>query len=129
VWAARGGALLGATLLTVLPWVVFNLSRYGGVVLGARPMAVLGFRRRPSRTGLILAAPVVCVALTSVVFYGSHRLRAPAEPAIVLCAAVFLASLPRVRGLVERAMDDVDDRDDRVRTPCGSDVRANDPLG
>ena len=208
VWVARAAVLAGAALLTVLPWVAFNLSRYeepvfmstndgttllgancpqtygghalGGwqvvcidahrdgedpserskrqrrqaidfaqenasrlpVVVAARvlrsvdlfrlqdqivndrgeerhpwsawagvvcfwalaPMAVVGMRRRPARTGVILAAPLVCVALTSIVFYGSHRLRAPAEPAIVLCAALFVASLPRVRAVVEHAL-------------------------
>ena len=68
------------------------------------PLAVLGWRRRPAGTGVILLGPIVCVALTSVVFYGSHRLRAPAEPAIVLCAALWLASLPQARAAVTRVL-------------------------
>jgi 4-amino-4-deoxy-L-arabinose transferase-like glycosyltransferase len=208
-WALRVAVLLGATVLTILPWVAYNLSRYeepvfmstndgttllgancpltyasghalGGwqvscidairpnedpsersarqrrqaidfakenldrvpVVLAARvgrtldvfrlgdqiiidrgeerwawsvwiaipmfwvlaPLGALGWRRLPRGDRLVVAGPVICVAITTIFFYGSHRLRAPAEPAIVLCAAVYLASRARVRHTIDRCL-------------------------
>jgi hypothetical protein len=35
-----------------------------------------------------LAVPCVAVLVTAMLFYGAHRIRAPAEPAVVLLAAV-----------------------------------------
>lgn len=58
------------------------------------PMAVAAwwqYRRRLSR---VLLVPLVTAFVVAVVFYGSHRLRAPAEPAVVILAATWLAGLP-----------------------------------
>lgn len=57
------------------------------------PMAAIGMRRLYRAHGLFLVAPAVAVLATTVLFYGSHRLRAPLEPLVVLGAAVFLAGL------------------------------------
>ena len=42
-----------------------------------------------------LAVPCIAVLAAAVVFYGAHRIRAPAEPAIVLLAAVALGAFLR----------------------------------
>lgn len=228
VWMARAGALVGGTMLTILPWVAFNLSRfeepvfmstndgttllgancpqtYGGpglggwkvicvdavregedpsqrsarqrsaafdfakenpkrlpIVVGARvlrsldlyrlddqiigdrgeeraswsawagvacfwalaPLAVVGWRRRPAGTAAILGGPLLCVALTSVFFYGAHRLRAPAEPVIVLLASIAIAALlparqpRRMRTSTRSATSASDSSASRVASEC-----------
>ena len=51
------------------------------------PVAAIG-AFRPRRLHLaVLLLPILVVALTTVVFYGGHRIRASAEPAIVVLAA------------------------------------------
>jgi 4-amino-4-deoxy-L-arabinose transferase-like glycosyltransferase len=55
--------------------------------------AIFGWRRlgrdeTTRRSRWWLAVPVLTVLVTTIVFYGAHRIRAPAEPAIVLLAAV-----------------------------------------
>jgi hypothetical protein len=41
--------------------------------------------------------PLLTALVTSILFYGAHRIRAPAEPAIVLLAAVaFLHAWARI---------------------------------
>ncbi|MFV0306194.1 MAG: ArnT family glycosyltransferase [Desertimonas sp.] len=53
--------------------------------------AVVGWldrRRRQVAARWWLAVPIVAVLVTTVAIYGFHRLRAPAEPAIVVLAAV-----------------------------------------
>jgi len=65
--------------------------------------AIFGWRRlggdettRCSRWWL--AVPLVTVLVATVLFYGAHRIRAPAEPAIVLLAAVAgIAAWDRIR--------------------------------
>lgn len=52
------------------------------------PLAVVGASRVRRAQRAVLLMPVVIVAITSVVFYGSHRMRSSAEPVIVLFAAV-----------------------------------------
>ena len=48
-----------------------------------------------------LAVPIVAVVGTTVLFYGAHRIRAPAEPAVVALAAVALvAGWDRARSVV-----------------------------
>jgi hypothetical protein len=45
-----------------------------------------------------LAVPILAVLLTAVVFYGAHRIRAPAEPAVIALAALgAVAVVERVR--------------------------------
>jgi 4-amino-4-deoxy-L-arabinose transferase-like glycosyltransferase len=55
--------------------------------------AIFGWRRLgrdevTRRSRWWLAVPVLTVLVTTIAFYGAHRIRAPAEPAIVLLAAV-----------------------------------------
>ena len=72
VWAGIGAWWILA-VAAVVGWVV--LSRWR---IGARWW---------------LLVPCVAVLLTAVVFYGAHRIRAPAEPAVVLLAAVALGAV------------------------------------
>jgi 4-amino-4-deoxy-L-arabinose transferase-like glycosyltransferase len=68
------------------------------------PLAIVGWRRsgpkavdaRPSRWWLVV--PVVAVVATSALFYGSHRIRSPAEPVVIVLAAIALASATDGRG-------------------------------
>jgi len=50
-----------------------------------------GLRRTPARW--FLAVPVAGVLVTTVLFYGAHRIRAPGEPAIVVLAAAGIVDL------------------------------------
>jgi 4-amino-4-deoxy-L-arabinose transferase-like glycosyltransferase len=55
--------------------------------------AIFGWRRLgvdeiTRRSRWWLAVPLLTVVVTTIVFYGAHRIRAPAEPAVVLLAAV-----------------------------------------
>ncbi len=52
------------------------------------PLAFVGMRRLDRRRRRILLAPVLTVLVTTVVFYGAHRIRSSAEPTIVIAAAV-----------------------------------------
>ncbi len=52
------------------------------------PMAFIGLRRLDRRRRRVLLAPVLTVLVTTVVFYGAHRIRSSAEPTIVIAAAV-----------------------------------------
>jgi hypothetical protein len=40
-----------------------------------------------------LLVPCIAVLLTALLFYGAHRIRAPAEPAVVLLGAVAIATM------------------------------------
>ncbi|CAN5544833.1 hypothetical protein BH10ACT2_BH10ACT2_23610 [soil metagenome] len=62
--------------------------------------APFGLRRISRRQRWLLLLPVATVAFTTVVFYGSHRIRSSAEPSLVMLAA--LATLPLVERLVQR---------------------------
>ena len=59
--------------------------------------AVAGWSRAVPLSGIgarwWLLVPCVAVLLTAVLFYGAHRIRAPAEPAVVLLAAVALGAV------------------------------------
>ncbi|MEI7618413.1 MAG: glycosyltransferase family 39 protein [Actinomycetota bacterium] len=66
------------------------------------PLAVVGWRRQRPANGWILLAPAVGVLITTVVFYGAHRLRSPMEPVVVICAAVALAQWIPVPSFVSR---------------------------
>lgn len=52
------------------------------------PLAVAGAWRLRRWYVAVLSMPVVVVAVTTIVFYGAHRVRSPAEPALVVLAAV-----------------------------------------
>lgn len=54
------------------------------------PMAAVGLSRLPRGSRWVLATPAICVAVVTVTFYGSHRLRAPLEPVVAVAAATFL---------------------------------------
>lgn len=55
------------------------------------PLAVVGLWRTRGTDRTVLLLPVIVVAITTILFYGGHRLRAPAEPVLCLGAAVTLA--------------------------------------
>lgn len=74
----------------VMFWALTTLAAYGW------------WQGRRTRKGewWWLAVPVAAVVVTSVLFYGAHRLRAPAEPVVVVVAAVGAVALyRRWRGL------------------------------
>jgi 4-amino-4-deoxy-L-arabinose transferase-like glycosyltransferase len=52
------------------------------------PLAALGIRRVTRRVRWILLLPWVAVIVTTIVFYGAHRIRSTAEPSLVLLAAL-----------------------------------------
>jgi 4-amino-4-deoxy-L-arabinose transferase-like glycosyltransferase len=62
------------------------------------PLAIVGWRRSRGAevdggvTRWWLVVPVVAVVATSALFYGSHRIRSPAEPVVIVLAATALAS-------------------------------------
>lgn len=59
------------------------------------PMAAVGWWQNRRRLSRVLLVPVAATLIVTLVFYGSHRLRAPVEPVVVILAAVFLAGLRR----------------------------------
>ena len=69
------------------------------------PMAAVGLWRMRRGVRYIIVVPAIGVALVTVVFYGSHRLRAPVEPLVALGAAVFVTSLAPVRGWITRLVE------------------------
>jgi 4-amino-4-deoxy-L-arabinose transferase-like glycosyltransferase len=64
------------------------------------PLSLLGLRRMRPVHAQVLLLPVVVVLAITIVFYGGHRLRAPAEPVLCVAAAMFLA-----RGVAVRSTD------------------------
>jgi 4-amino-4-deoxy-L-arabinose transferase-like glycosyltransferase len=66
------------------------------------PLAAVGWWRQRRRNGWILIAPVIGVVVTTIVFYGAHRLRSPMEPVVVLCAAVALGEWSPIRSAIDR---------------------------
>jgi hypothetical protein len=91
---ARGAVWAGI----VSWWLLAPLAVFGWIVAGREGDGAPG--RRAARWWL--AVPVLAVLLTAVVFYGGHRIRAPAEPAVVALAAVgavavFARARPRGR--------------------------------
>jgi len=58
------------------------------------PAAIAGWvgaRRRQLATRWWLVVPVAAVLVTAALFYGAHRIRAPAEPTVVVLAATAIA--------------------------------------
>jgi hypothetical protein len=56
-------------------------------------LAALGVRRVAAPARWVLLTPVGSVLLTTVLFYGAHRIRSPMEPVVVVFAAVALVSM------------------------------------
>jgi 4-amino-4-deoxy-L-arabinose transferase-like glycosyltransferase len=52
------------------------------------PLAVIGALRLRRLHRAVMLAPVTVVMMTTIIFYGGHRIRSAAEPAIVVLAAV-----------------------------------------
>lgn len=87
-------------------------------LLAALGWSQLGRRRARARWWLVV--PITSVLVTTVLFYGAHRIRAPAEPAVVLLAAVTVVltwdRLAHSRG--DRALDEVAGADE-IRPVAG----------
>jgi hypothetical protein len=66
------------------------------------PFAALGWWRQRRRNGWILISPVIGVVVTTIAFYGAHRLRSPMEPVVVICAAVAIADVRPIRLAIDR---------------------------
>ncbi|HEX2783037.1 MAG TPA: glycosyltransferase family 39 protein [Ilumatobacteraceae bacterium] len=81
-----------------------RLATWAGVVAFwiLAPLAAIGALRLRRLYLAVLLLPVVVVAVTTVVFYGGHRIRASAEPAIVILAA---CALGRWSSRAERAVE------------------------
>jgi hypothetical protein len=73
----------------------YRWASWSGVVSwwGMGVLAVLGVRRVTGPVLWVLLTPVAGVAITTVVFYGAHRIRAPMEPVVVVLAAIALATI------------------------------------
>jgi 4-amino-4-deoxy-L-arabinose transferase-like glycosyltransferase len=82
------------------------------------PLAVLGLAVMPRDDRWMLLPPIAIVLLTTVVFYGGHRLRNPLEVPVVLAAAYGVAWLVgRSRATRERAAAD-SAADEHARHPA-----------
>ncbi|MGD9703137.1 MAG: ArnT family glycosyltransferase [Acidimicrobiia bacterium] len=55
------------------------------------PIAAFGLQLARRRDAWILAMPLVAVVATTVLFYGTHRIRSPLEPALVVAAGLAIA--------------------------------------
>jgi hypothetical protein len=66
-------------------WVLAPLAVFGWIVSGRDR------ERRAARWWLVV--PIAAVLVTTVLFYGAHRIRAPAEPAFAAFAAVGVVTL------------------------------------
>lgn len=74
--------------------------RWGSIMgiaafLAAAPFAAMGIARQRGRPRRLLLVPVATVAVTTVAFYGGHRIRAPLEPVVVIGAAFAVVELAR----------------------------------
>jgi hypothetical protein len=67
---------------------------------GMGVLAVLGARRVSGTVRWVLLTPVAGVVITTVVFYGAHRIRAPMEPVVVVLAAIAVATIAARRETV-----------------------------
>ncbi|MEO5901982.1 MAG: hypothetical protein ABIR68_17890, partial [Ilumatobacteraceae bacterium] len=63
------------------------------------PSAAFGLTRVRRQARWLLLGPVLVVGVTTIVFYGAHRIRSSAEPTVVIGAAVAIVALgDRLRG-------------------------------
>lgn len=63
-------------------------------------LAVLGVRRLRRRAWSLLLLPVALVLMTTILFYGGHRIRSTAEPSLVVLAAVGMVAVADYRAAV-----------------------------
>lgn len=68
------------------------------------PLAAIGVWRARRTAAIVLVVPATCVLVTSVLFYGSHRLRSPVETALVVAAALMLTRTRIVREAIDRQL-------------------------
>jgi 4-amino-4-deoxy-L-arabinose transferase-like glycosyltransferase len=75
----------------------FDWALWVGVVMWwvMMPLAVVGLVRMPRRDLFVLGGPIVVVVVSTLVFYGSPRLRVPLEPSIVLAVCYGVYALRR----------------------------------
>lgn len=69
------------------------------------PCAVIGWRsatRRRLAARWWLLVPAIAVLVTTIVFYGAHRIRAPAEPSVVVFAAIGIVTMVERRRAAAR---------------------------
>jgi hypothetical protein len=73
----------------------YRWASWAGIVSwwGLAISAVPGLRRIDSRTRWLVLLPCVTVAVTTIVFYGGHRIRSSMEPSVVIAAAVMIVQL------------------------------------
>ena len=94
----------------IVAWWLLAVASIGGWVVLGRPGDGSPERNR-ARWWLVVAVGAVLV--TTVVFYGAHRIRAPAEPVVVVLAAVgVVAAWDRVRSRPAAVQQDRPDRAD-----------------
>ena len=83
-----------------------RVQSWGGILSWwlLAPLAAVGWWRSRRRCGWILLAPAISVFATAAVFYGAHRLRAPLEPVVVICAAMAMAGSALGQRLIGRVL-------------------------
>jgi hypothetical protein len=67
-------------------------------------LAAIGVRRLAAPARWVLLTPVVGVAITTVLFYGAHRIRSPMEPVVTVLAAIAVTSIAERRPAVRSAV-------------------------
>jgi hypothetical protein len=65
-------------------------------------LAAIGARRLTGPARWVLLTPAVAVAITTLLFYGAHRIRSPMEPIVTVFAAIAATSIAE-RTLANRA--------------------------
>jgi hypothetical protein len=68
------------------------------------PLAIVGWLRLPRAYRWITVSPAIAVVVTTVLFYGGHRLRSPLEPVVVICAAGAIVHVGVVRRWIDAAV-------------------------
>lgn len=88
--AALGNMVNGDVLEERPEWAV-----WAGIVSfwALAALATAGMFHVDATTRWVLLVPIVAVVITTILFYGGHRIRAPAEPAIVVAAAVAISAI------------------------------------
>ena len=83
-----------------------RVQSWGGILSWwlLAPLAAVGWWRSRRRCGWILLAPAISVFATAAIFYGAHRLRAPLEPVVVICAAMAMAGSALGQRLIGRVL-------------------------